>query len=162
MIGASEGGFVASNYALHHPERVEKLVLLRPMGYSGSGKAIALITLAQLFPLKSVQQATFRWAFSGDVKLQDDCAEWFPLLTSGTFPAKVAPLPLSAENRRAIVPPTLFIFGTRDNLVGDPDRARARVSDMPNARVEIVAAGHLMAAEAPETVTPMILDFLAD
>ncbi|WP_137701463.1 alpha/beta fold hydrolase [Marimonas lutisalis] len=162
VIGASEGGFVASNFALYHPDRVEKLVLLGPMGYSGATSAIAVITLAQLFPLPSVQRFTFRWAFSGDAKLQADYTEWFPLLMRETHPAKVAPLPLSAAQRRAITAPTLFVFGTRDNLVGDPARAAERVSDMPDARVEVVDAGHLMAAEAPELVTPLILDFLAD
>ena len=44
----------------------------------------------------------------------------------------------------------LFVFGKRDNLVGDPEAARALVQDIPNVRVEVVDAGHLMSAEQPE------------
>ena len=40
IIGASEGGFIASNLAVHHPERVERLVLLGPMGYSGAPRPL--------------------------------------------------------------------------------------------------------------------------
>ena len=35
VVGASEGGFIATNLALHYPDKVEKLALLGPMGYSG-------------------------------------------------------------------------------------------------------------------------------
>lgn len=79
VVGASEGGFIGSNYALHFPERVEKLALLGPMGYSGALKSSIRITLAQFFPLKPIQNNTFSWAFSrtaaeprgtGDVRIR--------------------------------------------------------------------------------------------
>ena len=41
VVGASEGGFIASNLALWHPDRVQRLILLGPMGYSGAIGAIA-------------------------------------------------------------------------------------------------------------------------
>jgi len=160
VIGASEGGFIASNLALRHPGRVEKLVLLGPMGYAGATGAIVRITLAQLFPLGFVQDATFRWAFSDSEALMDEFGEWFRLLMSGTSPVKVAPFPLSAEQRRSLEPPVLFVFGTRDRLVGDPAAARELVSDVPGHRVEVLEAGHLMAAELPDEADALILRFL--
>jgi pimeloyl-ACP methyl ester carboxylesterase len=121
VIGASEGGFIGgSNYALYHPERVEKLALLGPMGYAGAMKSVMRITFAQFFPLKPIQNSTFRWAFSDS-----------PLLMSGTFPQKVSPLPLTAEQRQSINVPVMFVFGERDNLVGDPEAARALVRTYP-------------------------------
>ena len=53
----------------------------------------------------------------------------------------------------------LFVFGERDNLVGDPRAARALVQDVPNVRVETLGAGHLMAAEMPEACNQLLLDF---
>jgi pimeloyl-ACP methyl ester carboxylesterase len=159
VVGASEGGFIGSNYALYHPERVEKLALLGPMGYAGATKSILRITFAQFFPLKPIQAGTFRWAFSSSAKLEEEFGEWFPLLMSGVFPEKVSPLPLSAEQRQAIEVPVLFVFGQRDNLVGDPGKARELVQDIPDVRVEIVEAGHLMGAEVPEQVNALILEF---
>ena len=41
VVGASEGGFIGTNFALYAPERVEKLALLGPMGYAGAIQSIA-------------------------------------------------------------------------------------------------------------------------
>jgi hypothetical protein len=71
----------------------EKLVLLGPMGYSGATQPVFRIMFAQFFPLKSIQESTFRWAFSDDPKLGQEFGEWFRLITTGLKPVKVAPLP---------------------------------------------------------------------
>jgi pimeloyl-ACP methyl ester carboxylesterase len=159
VAGASEGGFIGSNYALFAPERVEKLVLLGPMGYAGATESIMRITLAQFFPLRPIQERTFRWAFSDSDVLEADFGEWFHLLMSKSTPQKVAPLPLPAEERQRLQVPVLFVFGEKDNLVGDPQAARDLVKDIPDVQVEIVDAGHLMAAELPQQVNELILEF---
>lgn len=159
VVGASEGGFIGSNFALYHPERVEKLALLGPMGYAGATQAVIRITFAQLFPLKTVHERTFSWAFSDNPHLKEEFGEWFPLLMSGLAPVKVAPLPLPAEARQSLAVPVLFVFGQRDNLVGDPDAARALVQDIPEVRVEVLDTGHLVAAEQPEQVNALLLEF---
>jgi pimeloyl-ACP methyl ester carboxylesterase len=161
VIGASEGGFIATNLAIHRPDRVERLILLGPMGYSGAVGAILRITLTQAYPVPAFQRATFAWAFSEDPGLQAEFGEWFPLVMSGTFPVKVAPLPFSAEERQRLNRPVMFVFGTRDRLVGNPETARALVQDIPGVRVEVLEAGHLMAAEDPETVNRLVLEFLS-
>jgi pimeloyl-ACP methyl ester carboxylesterase len=162
VAGASEGGFIGSNFALYYPERVEKLALLGPMGYSGAGGAIMRIMLAQFFPLGPVQNSAFSWAFSDDPRMAEEFGEWFRLLMSGVFPVKVAPWTLPAEARQSLAVPVMFIFGQRDNLVGDPDAARALVQDIPDVRVEVLDTGHLIAAEQPEQVNALLLEFFAE
>jgi pimeloyl-ACP methyl ester carboxylesterase len=162
VVGASEGGFIGSNFALHHPERVEKLALLGPMGYSGAVQSIMRITFAQFFPLKPLQKATFKWAFSDSPRLNDEFGEWFMLIMNGLRPYKISPMPLSAEQRQGIKVPVLFVFGEGDNLVGDPQAARDLVQDIPDVRVEIVPAGHLVAAELPEQVDALVVDFFEE
>jgi pimeloyl-ACP methyl ester carboxylesterase len=159
VIGASEGGFIGTNYALHAPERVGKLALLGPMGYSGAIQSVIRITFAQLFPLRPIQESTFGWAFSNSPKLKEEFGEWFPLLMNNLVPVKVSPLPFSAEERQSLQVPVLFVFGKRDNLVGDPDKARAKVQDIADVRVEILDAGHLVGAEQPEKVNALIKVF---
>lgn len=161
VVGASEGGFVASNIAVHRPERVDRLILLGPMGYAGATGAVLRIMGAQFFPLEPIQDATFRWAFSDAPNVIAEFDVWFRLLMSDTFPVKVAPLPLPPEERQSIAAPTLFIFGTRDNLVGDPEAARTVVSDMPDASVAVVEAGHLMGVERPSEINALILSFVS-
>ena len=159
VVGASEGGFIGTNYALYAPERVEKLALLGPMGYAGAVRSAIRITFAQFFPLKPIQESTFRWAFSDSAKLKEEFGEWFLLMMTGYNPAKVLPLPFSAEERQSLKVPVLFVFGKRDNLVGDPEAARALVQDIPDIRVEVLDAGHLMGAEQPEQVNALITEF---
>jgi pimeloyl-ACP methyl ester carboxylesterase len=160
VVGASEGGFIGSNYALHFPDRVDKLVLLGPMGYAGATQSALRITFAQMWPLRSVQRWTFDWAFGDNAEIRQDFREWFLLIMNGYNPAKVAPWPLSSEQRRSLKVPVMMVLGSRDHLVGDPEAARALVGDIPDIRVEVVEAGHLMAAEAPEVTTKLIDDFL--
>ena len=159
VVGASEGGFVASHFAIHYPERIEKLVLMGPMGYAGSTSAIMRIMLSAFFPLEPVIENTFSWAFSDDTRLKEEFSEWFPLTMTGVNQVKVAPFGLSAEDRQSIRVPVLFIFGARDNLVGDPVAAKALVQDMRDVQVEIVEAGHLMGGEIPEECNQLILDY---
>jgi pimeloyl-ACP methyl ester carboxylesterase len=159
VVGASEGGFIASNYALNAPERVEKLALLGPMGYAGATQSVMRIMFAQFFPLKPIQESTFRWAFSDSPMLMEEFGEWFQQVMTGLNPAKVAPLPLPAEQRQQIAVPVMFVFGERDNLVGDPEAARKLVQDIPDVQVEVVEAGHLMGAEVPDQINQYILQF---
>lgn len=162
IVGSSEGGFIGSNIALYAPERVEKLALLGPMGYSGAIQSVFRIMFAQYFPLKPVQESTFRWAFSNNPDLLDEFGDWFELIMTGYKPAKVAPLPLKPEQRKQIKVPVLFVFGERDNLVGNPQAARELVQDIPDVQVEIVQAGHLMGAEIPEQINTLILAFFSE
>jgi pimeloyl-ACP methyl ester carboxylesterase len=162
VVGASEGGFIGTNYALHYPERVEKLALLGPMGYSGATRSAVRIMFTQFFPLRPSQESTFSWAFSNSAELKADFGEWFRLLMSSSGPKKVAPLPFSAEERQSLKVPVMFVFGKRDNLVGDPEAARELVQDIPNVRVEIVEAGHLMGAELPDQVNALVLEFFEE
>jgi pimeloyl-ACP methyl ester carboxylesterase len=161
VVGASEGGFVGTQFALHAPQRVRKLVLLGPMGYSGATQSVLRIMSAQFFPLKPIQESTFRWAFSDDAKLGEEFGEWFRLVMTGLNPVKVAPLPLKPEQRQRIQAPVLLVLGKRDNLVGDPAKATALVQDIPDIRVEVLDTGHLVAAEQPEKANALILEFCA-
>jgi pimeloyl-ACP methyl ester carboxylesterase len=162
VVGASDGGFIGTNYALYYPERVEKLALFGPMGYAGATQAVLRIMFAQFFPLKPIQERTFRWAFSDNPELGAEFGEWFQLTMTGYKPARVAPFPISAEERQSLQVPVLFVLGERDNLVGDPEAARALVQDIPNVRVEVVEAGHLMGAEQPEQVNTLITGFFEE
>lgn len=162
VVGASAGGFIATNYALYAPDRVERLVLLAPLGYRGSLSAIARITLAQLYPLRRVQNATFRWAFGENDTLRSEVEEWFTLLLSGVYPVKLPPLPISMEERASLQVPTLFVLGERDNLLGDPREVSRLLTSIPNAEVRVVEAGHLMAAEIPEEINNLLLSYLLE
>jgi pimeloyl-ACP methyl ester carboxylesterase len=58
--------------------------------------------------------------------------------------------------------PVVLILGEKDNLVGDPQVARAKVQDIPDIRVEVLDSGHLIGAEQPEQVNALITQFLQE
>jgi pimeloyl-ACP methyl ester carboxylesterase len=159
VVGASEGGFIGTNYALYAPERVEKLVLLGPMGYAGTTESVVRIMIVTFFPLKPIRDNTIPWAFGDDPKVVDAFGEWFQLLMAGVIPKKATPIPFTAEQRQSLRVPVLLILGERDNLVGDPEIARAKVQDIPDIRVEVLDTGHLIGAEQPQRVNELIIEF---
>jgi pimeloyl-ACP methyl ester carboxylesterase len=161
VIGASEGGFTGSNYALYSPKRVKKLVLLGPMGYSGTTESVFRIIFIQFFPLKSVQNNTIPWAFGDDPKVLESVNEWFKLMMTGTFPQKARPVTFTAEQRQRLRIPILMILGKNDNLVGDPEKTKKLVRDIPNVRIETLETGHLIGVEQPEKVNSLIIEFLS-
>jgi pimeloyl-ACP methyl ester carboxylesterase len=132
------------------------------MGYAGAVKSTVRIMLAQFFPFEPIQRSTFDWAFSSNAAMKAEFMEWFLLMMNGSFPQKVAPLPLKAEERQGLKVPVLFVFGEKDNLVGDPAAAAKLVRDIPDVRVEVVDAGHLMAGEVPGQVDALILAFFEE
>ncbi|UCC88650.1 MAG: alpha/beta fold hydrolase [Anaerolineales bacterium] len=160
VVGASEGGFIGTNYALYAPERVQKLILLGPMGYAGTNASILRIMLAQFYPLKPVQESTFRWAFGDDPRLNEGFGEWFRLLMAGVFPRKARPTLFTPEQLQGLDVPVLLVLGKKDKLVGDPENAKMQAQDIPDLRVEILDSGHLIGAEQPEQVNSIIIEFL--
>jgi pimeloyl-ACP methyl ester carboxylesterase len=112
VVGASIGGFLASNYAMYAPQRVKKLILLGPMGYGSTGKTILGITLAQSFPLKPVQDWAFKWAFGDAEHVKQEFFEWFYLILTGSMPKPTTPASFSPEQLQKMQPRTLAFFGT--------------------------------------------------
>ncbi len=160
VVGASQGGFIATSYALHAPERVEKMVLLGPMGYAGTSSSVARILLASLFPLRVIQEDTVRWAFGDDPGVLEAYGDWLLTVIDGVASKQARPTTFSSEQLGSLEAPVLLVLGARDNLVGDPENARELVQGAPNIQVEVVDTGHLVGVERPEEVNELILQFL--
>jgi pimeloyl-ACP methyl ester carboxylesterase len=160
VIGASNGGFIATNYALYAPERVKKLVLLGPMG----------VTPATDSTIQKIEQSTspntqlspeqmLRWALGDNPKVLEACGEWFGLVMSGTTPRVAAPIPFKPEQLQSISIPVLLILGEKDNLVGDPEKVKELAQNVPDIQIEILNTGHLISADQPDTVNNLIYKF---
>jgi pimeloyl-ACP methyl ester carboxylesterase len=159
VIGASNGGFMALNYAIHHPERIEKMVLLGAMGLTPStNENIMRIAFAQMFPLKFIQDSTIRWSFGDNPDLRAQIDEWFRLVFQ-TAPQQSPPVTMKAQELQQVGVPTLALLGTKDNLMGDLDAVRALAANVPGIEIVEIEASHLMGLEAPETCNPLILAF---
>lgn len=159
VVGASNGGFLALNYAIHYPERIEKIALLGSMGLTPStNENIMRITFSQMFPLKLVQDNTIRWSFGDDPELRAQIDEWFRLVFQ-TAPKESPPVTMKAEELQQVKVPTLAVLGTKDNLMGDLGKVRELASNVPGIELVEIEASHLMGMEDPETCNQLILDF---
>jgi pimeloyl-ACP methyl ester carboxylesterase len=159
VVGASNGGFLALNYAIHYPERIEKLALLGSMGLTPStNENIMRITFSQMFPLKWVQDNTIRWSFGDDPALHAQIDEWFRLVFQ-TAPQQSPPITMKAGELQQVKLPTLAVLGTKDNLMGDLEAVRELASNVPVIEIVEVEASHLMGIEQPEKCSQLILEF---
>jgi pimeloyl-ACP methyl ester carboxylesterase len=162
VVGASQGGFIGTNYALYAPERVKKLVLLGPMGYAGTERTVVRIILATMLPFRSIQDSTFRWAFGDDSGVREACEEWFRLVMTGVIPKQARPKTFSAEQLQTLKCPVLLVLGQKDGLVGDPQKAQRLAEIIPNMRSVIVNTGHAIGVEKPEETNSLINDFFEE
>ena len=159
VVGASNGGFLALNYAIYHPERIEKIALLGAMGLTPStNENIMRITFSQMFPLKLVQDNTILWSFGDDPELRSQIDEWFRLVFQ-TAPQQSPPITMKAAELQQVSVPTLAVLGTEDHLMGDLGAVRELASNVPGIEIVEIEASHLMGMEKPETCNQLILDF---
>ena len=162
VVGASNGGFLALNYAIRYPERIEKMALLGAMGLTPStNENIMRITFAQMFPLKWVQNNTIQWSFGDDPELHAQIDDWFYLVFK-TAPQQSPPVTMKAEELQQVHVPTLALLGTEDNLMGDLGAVRKLASNVPGIEIVEIEASHLMGMEKPDKCNQLILDFFGN
>jgi pimeloyl-ACP methyl ester carboxylesterase len=164
IIGLSYGGFLAMNFALGHPERVKRLILLCP-------------------GIPSFGPPTLRWAIHGmpmTLFPSNLTAKWLVrgLSIRGYQPddLEVQQLVAGAQHIRTRIPfrpafsdsefgklktPVLLLIGEREAMYDARpavDRARQLI---PNIEAEIIPnAGHMLSTDQPEAVISRVMQFL--
>ena len=161
FIGASQGGFISTNMAIYAPERVEKLILCGPMGYAGTNLSVLRILLTTMFPVKPLQKSSVCWAFGDDREVIAAVGEWFNLILEGVISRQARPKPFTQDQLLSIKVPVLLLLGSRDGLVGNPERSKQIVKNIPNFQVKILDTGHLISAEKPDQFNKLVYDFIA-
>jgi pimeloyl-ACP methyl ester carboxylesterase len=163
VVGASYGGFIATNYALDYPERVEKLALLGPMGMTpATARTATRIAFVQMFPLAPVQANTTRWALGEDPFVQQEYGEWFGLVMTSSVPKEPWPTTFTPEQLQGMDVPVLLILGERDALTSDPETVKPLANHVPNIQIEVLDTGHLIGVEQPEAVNDLLVSFLEE
>lgn len=160
VAGASMGGFIATNYALHYPERVEKLALLGPMGWTPDSTRITLrIMFAALFPADMVQDNTIAWALGDDPHVLDESETWFRHVMTDAVTRTGAPRTFKTSELQDLQMPVLLVIGTRDGLTGDPDKVIQLAENAPDIQIEVLDSGHLMGIERADEVNELMMAF---
>ena len=162
VIGASQGGYIATNLALYAPDRVDKLILCGPLGYTSTLRSVLRIIFTTMFPLKPIQENATHWAFGNNPKVLAEVSDWFYTVLDGVISQQARPKAFTDEQLKSLKMPVLLLLGTHDGLVGNPKHARKRVANLPDFQTSELNTGHLISVEKPKQFNRMVLQFLMD
>jgi pimeloyl-ACP methyl ester carboxylesterase len=151
------------NYALYAPERVEKLILLCPMGISPPRAIMGIrMIMSQLFPKKRRLMRSVNWALGDNPAVQNFSGEWFLTMMEGVIPRVALPRAVKPVHLQSIEAPVLLFLGTKDNVVGSSKKAERRAAKMEDIKIEILDTGHVPGIEKADVVNSHIIKFLND
>ncbi|MBA4054262.1 MAG: alpha/beta hydrolase [Marivirga sp.] len=172
LIGHSMGGKTAMNFALAHPEKVEKLVVvdISPRAYDLEHysiiKGLNSIQISSISSRNEADEALARFVPEADVRqfllknLQRKAEGGFTWkINLPVISEKLSNVGLDLQFKGTFEKPTLFIRGARSKYVPDSDWSRI-TSVFPNAKLETMDTGHWVQAERPQEFADIITRWL--
>ena len=172
MMGASFGGWMAAEYALHEPARLAATVWLSPPGMvvrPSAGVYVHMVSAA--VPTRFALTRSLRWIMPvasrsegrtgeffdrivEDGVLAGQCYRFLPLLGGG-------PRLFADTELRSISVPALYVVGEHERLC-PPYEAVARLNAVaPHIETALIpGADHSLIVSRPEEVVRVVLDFL--
>lgn len=171
LIGFSMGGAVAQNFAVQHPNRLRRLVLMNTVFRRTNRQRVAVLArLAQVKEAGSanIDAAIARWfAPEFQTRRPDVIAHVRTLFTNNDPAAYFEAYRVFAtadaelwDAPRTITCPTLVMTGEFD-VNSTPDMTHALAAAIPNAKAIVIPRQrHMMPMEDPESVNAALLDFL--
>jgi pimeloyl-ACP methyl ester carboxylesterase len=165
LVGMSFGGWLALNYAVSAPKRVQKLVLLSPGGFLPMVRQFYLRGMLMVFfPTRVTVNSFMRWlGFTGIGARPVLDLMYLGLMHFRVPPetARVMPTVFSDNELRAMRVPTLLLIGDHE-VISDPAKALARARRLiPDFHGDLVPrSSHDMCFSQHRLVDGRVLDFL--
>jgi pimeloyl-ACP methyl ester carboxylesterase len=172
LVGASYGGWLTSQYALHFPDQLEKIVLLAPAATVLPVRLVfhvrrLLCSLPHRYFIKSMM------CWQAEDALQKDEASRLIIedavdhawMASRCFKPKrlIAPTVLTDQELRSIQVPTLFLVGENEKSYSAQKAVQRLNRVAPQIKTEIIPnAGHDLTIVQAELVNRKVLEFLSN
>jgi len=170
LVGNSLGGWIAADFALAHPERIDRLVLCDAAGYAALGKnmnarTLSALRLASRDDIRYLGPLTFH-----DKRFYEDVDLAFKQrVTAGDGYTINQVLDSMMRNEDvldgrlgAIHKPTLIVWGRDDKLIPLSFAERFH-KEIANSQLRIIDnCGHMPHVECPDEFTRIVLEFLGD
>jgi len=172
LIGHSMGGKAAMNFALAHPEKIEKLIIvdIAPRFYDLEHYIIADgLAAIPIETIKSRNEADeILSEYVSDMGTRQFLLKNLQRRTEGGFTWKIN-LPVIKDKLKNVGEdlqyegtfdkPVLFIRGSNSSYVLDADMKRIK-EIFPAAKLETMDTGHWVQAEKPAEFVALVLDWL--
>jgi len=143
VLGFSDGGNIAMEFALQYPERVEKLILNGANLFPSGVKAI------YQWPIEVGYRIAKLFAKKSEKALQN--AEMLGLMVNEPH---IDPSELSK-----LTMPVLVVAGTKDMIKGS--HTRLIYKSLPNSKLSILEGDHFVANKNPEAFNTAVTSFLS-
>ena len=170
LVGSSLGGRILLEYATHHPQNIEKMILVSPAVNEELSPALQSYMQAALHPTFEDVKNAFLTMNGGNGEIEDEFIDEF--INRMSLPnAKMAFLAslmglkkqiLKTEMLTDLEIPTLLIWGEDDQVIPISNITKFRNS-IKNIQYQIMEkCGHAPYAEKPELFSKIVLDFLSN
>ena len=173
VIGHSMGGKAAMNFALAHPDMVDKLVVVdispRPYNLEHYGilEGLNAIPIDTLTSRNEADEILARYVEEADVRqfllknLQRKAEGGFSWkINLPVISKKLSNIGVDVHYPGEFEKPTLFIRGSKSNYVPDQDIVRIQ-EVFPLAKMETMDTGHWVQAEKPAEFVDVVMRWLA-
>jgi pimeloyl-ACP methyl ester carboxylesterase len=170
MVGLSYGGWITAQYSLKFPNRLNKIVLLAPVGTIAQlspGWIIRAISVT--IPLKFFSRNFIYWLAEDTVKsdekgralVEEHVNETFLAVRSFKGKQMVNPSVLTDEELNNIKVPTLFIVGENEKIYSSQKVLERLNRIAPQIKTRLIKkAGHDLTMAQTETVNTLIIEFI--
>ncbi len=170
LVGLSLGGWVASQYALHHPERLYKVVFLAPaVTVQPVSFSLILRGLFTVIPFTSFRRRFYYWLLQDSVQSGETGRAYVDQAVADWAVAErcFKPLPLvnatllDDQTLAGFRVPSLFLVGEHEKIYSARKAVERLNSVAPQIKTEVIShAGHDLWFVQAEIVTKKILEFL--
>lgn len=172
IAGYSFGGWVTSQYALHHPQRLRRVALIAPAAtvLPLPGPYIRRM-ITTLIPVRYFSKKIMYWVWkdlarmgeSGRQIVEDRIDYYRLAMKSFKFKQPVSPTVLTDDDLRKLTMPALFMVGGNETAYDAKDAVGRLKRVNPKIRTEwIPGTGHDLMFTHTEKVNRLLLGFLGD
>ncbi|MGZ4036336.1 MAG: alpha/beta fold hydrolase [Bacteroidia bacterium] len=165
LVGASRGGWLAVNIALHSPSQINKMVLLSPAQtfvWIVPGPKIIFNLAYAVFPKRKKLRSVMETMTYDIDKIQQSYIDQYYIATkeAGVDKCFLEMTPFSNKELRSLKMPVMVLIGDND-IINNGRSLKNAKHLLPKAETHTIKnAGHFLSVDQPEVVNKLILDFL--
>ena len=170
LVGNSLGGWVAADFALTHPERINRLVLCNAAGYAAVSKtmdprALSALRLASREDIRYLGPLTFhdkRFYEDVDLAFKQHVSAGDNYTVNQLLDSMIRGEDVLDNRLAAIKQPTLILWGREDRLI-PLNFAERFHKEITGSQLRVIdSCGHMPQVECPKEFVTAVLDFLSD